>query len=134
MRLIRVIACPVTLLAAAWLLTPAQAQSPGNFSTLTTTGTATLNGDVLMCSGRPWLDVRCPSMSGGAVGDGSHDDTAAIQAAINTAVTNNWPVNIPAGTYKLTSRITIDYAGQAGNGFRLISHGASLVGRTLASG
>src|SRR5205823_2866768 len=92
MRLIRVIACPVTLLAAAWLLTPAHAQSPGNFSTLSTTGAATLNGDVLMCSGRPWLDVRC----NGAVGDGSHDDTAAIQATINTAVTNNWPVHIPA--------------------------------------
>jgi hypothetical protein len=25
----------------------------------------------------------------------------------------------------VTSRITIDYAGQAGNGFRLISHGAT---------
>jgi hypothetical protein len=112
----------------------ALAQSPGNFSTLSATGTATLNGDVLMCSGRPWLDVRCPSMSGGAVGDGSHDDTSAIQTAINTAVTNNWPVNIPAGTYKVTSRITIDYAGQAGNGFRLISHGATLDGRTIASG
>jgi hypothetical protein len=121
----------LAICVAAW---GARAQSPGNFSTLSTTGTATLNGDVLMCSGRPWLDVRCPSMSGGAVGDGSHDDTSAIQTAINTAVTNNWPVNIPAGTYKVTSRITIDYAGQAGNGFRLISHGATLDGRTIASG
>jgi hypothetical protein len=118
----------------AWLLTPALAQSPGNFSTLSTTGTATLNGDVLMCSGHPWLDVRCPSNAGGAVGDGSHDDTAAIQAAINTAVASNWPVHIPAGTYKITSRVTIDYAGQSGNGFRLISAGATLDGRTIASG
>ena len=67
----------------------ALAQSPGSFSTLSTTGTATLNGDVLMCSGRPWIDVRCPNMAGGAVGDGSHDDTGAIQTTINTAVTNN---------------------------------------------
>src|SRR5207253_11420823 len=52
----------------------------------------------------------------------------------NTAVTNTWPVSVPAGTYKLTSHITIDYAGQAGSGFRLISHGASLDGRTIASG
>jgi hypothetical protein len=70
MRLIRVIACPVTLLAATWLLTPAKAQSPGNFSTLSTTGAATLNGDVLMCSAHPWIDVRC---------NGAHDDTSAIQ-------------------------------------------------------
>ena len=32
---------------------------------------------------------------------------------INTAMTNNWPVHIPAGTYKVTSQLTIDYAGQA---------------------
>jgi hypothetical protein len=134
MRLIRVIACPVTLLAAAWLLTPAQAQSPGNFSTLSTTGAATLNGDVLMCSGHPWLDVRCPSNAGGAFGDGSHDDTAAIQTAIDAGIANNWPVHIPAGTYKITSRLTIDYAGQSGKGFRLISHGATLDGRTITAG
>ena len=80
------------------------AQSPGNFSTLTTTGpntlggATTLNGDALMCSGRPWIDVRC----NGAVGDGSHDDTSAIQSTINSAVANNWPAHIPAGTYKTT--------------------------------
>ncbi|MGH7093085.1 MAG: glycosyl hydrolase family 28-related protein, partial [Stellaceae bacterium] len=110
------------------------AQSAGNFSTLTTTGTATLGGDVLMCSGRPWIDVRCPGMAGGAAGDDSHDDTAAIQATINAAVTNGWPVRIPAGTYKLTAAITIDYAARASSGFRLISEGATLDGRSIASG
>src|SRR6516165_12580863 len=53
---------------------PSFAESPGNFSTLSTTGIATMGGDVLMCSGRPWIDVRC----NGATGDDSHDDTAAI--------------------------------------------------------
>jgi hypothetical protein len=112
----------------------ALAQSPGSFSTLSTTGTATLNGDVLMCSGRPWIDVRCPNMAGGAVGDGSHDDTSAIQTTINTAVTNNWPVHVPPGTYKVTAKITVDYAGQASNGFRLISEGATIDGRSIAAG
>src|SRR5438067_13487827 len=134
MRLTNVLASTVTLIAllipAPWLVTPAEAQSPGNFSTLSTTGAATLNGDVLMCSGHPWLDVRC----NGALGDGAHDDTAAIQTAINTAIANNWPVHIPSGTYKITSRITIDYAGQSGKGFRLISHGATLDGHTISSG
>src|SRR6202035_5159579 len=32
------------------------------------------------------------------------------------------------------SRIPIDYAGQSGKGFRLISHGATIDGRTIASG
>ncbi len=119
----------VALFAASAL-----AQSPGNFSTLTASGTATLIGDTLMCSGRPWLDVRCPGNAGGAAGDGSHDDTAALQAAFDTAATENWPVHIPAGTYKVTAALTIDYAGQASNGFRLISEGAVIDGRSIASG
>jgi hypothetical protein len=108
----------------------ALAQSPGNFSTLSTTGTATMGGDVLMCSGRPWIDVRC----NGATGDDSHDDTAAIQTTIGTAVTNGWPVHFSSGTYKITAPITIDYAGQAASGFRLISDGATIDGRTIATG
>ncbi len=116
------------------VVSAALAQAPGNFSTLSTTGTATLGGAALACSGQPWIDVRCPSMAGGAAGDDSHDDTAAIQTTINTAITNNWPVHIPAGTYKVTSGLVIDYAGQAGNGFRLISEGAAIDGATVASG
>ena len=108
----------------------ALAQSTGTFSTLSTTGVATLDGDVVMCSGRPWLDVRC----NGAVGDDVHDDTSAIQAAINTAVANNWPVHFPAGTYKVTSGLIIDYASQAAHGFRLISRGAVIDGRTIPAG
>ncbi len=118
------------LIAGVLVAWSALAQSPGSFSTLSTTGTATLNGDVLACSGRPWIDVKC----NGAVGDGSNDDTSAINTTIGTAVTNNWPVHIPAGMYKVTSLLTIDYAGQATNGFRLISRGATIDGRTIASG
>jgi hypothetical protein len=111
------------------LMRPAFSQSPGDFSTLTTSGAATLGGDVLMCSGRPWIDVRC----NGALGDDSHDDTNAIQTTINAAIANNWPVHIPAGTYKVTSSLTIDYAGQAARGFRLISGGAVIDGRAVAT-
>ena len=50
----------------------------------------------------PAVDRRqCPSMAGGAVGDGTHDDTAAIQAAIDAGIANNWPVHLSAGTYKV---------------------------------
>lgn len=62
MRLTHLVTSTVSLIAllisGAWPVTSARAQSPGNFSTLSTTGTATLNGDVLMCSGRPWIDVK----------------------------------------------------------------------------
>jgi Pectate lyase superfamily protein len=99
-------------------------------SSLNITGLSTLQGDVVMCSGTPWIDVRC----NGATGDGNHDDTIALNATISTAVTNNWPVHLPAGTYKVRSQITIDYGGQASKGFRLISEGAIIDGRTIASG
>lgn len=108
----------------------AKAQSPGSFSTLTTTGTATFGGDALMCSGRPWIDVRC----NGAVGDDTHDDTSAIQTTIDSAVANNWPMHIPAGTYKVTSGLIIDYASRAASGFRLTAQGAVLDGRSVAAG
>jgi hypothetical protein len=118
------------------LLISAWAQAPGNFSSLATTGpntlggTTTTEGDLIACSGRPWYDVKCA----GAVGNDATDDTAAMQNAIDTAVGNNWPLFIPAGTYKVTSRITIDYAGQARNGFTVISEGATIDGRSIPSG
>ena len=99
-------------------------------SSLNITGQSTLQGDVVTCSGHPWIDVRC----NGAVGDGNHDDTNAINSTISTALANNLPVRLTAGTYKVTSRIIIDYATQAGQGFRLISDGAVIDGRTIASG
>ena len=51
---------PASVFAVIFAVAPTSlAQSPGNFSTLSTTSTATLGGDVLLCSGRPWIDVRC---------------------------------------------------------------------------
>jgi len=99
-------------------------------SSLNITGQSTLQGDVVTCSGHPWIDVRC----NGAAADGNHDDTNAINRTISAAIANNWPVRLTAGTYKVTSPIIIDYATQAGQGFRLISDGAVIDGRTIASG
>jgi len=101
-----------------------------NGSSIDVTGQSTLQGDVVMCSGHPWIDVRC----NGAMADGNHDDTSAINSTISTAIANNWPVHLSAGTYKVTSPIAIDYASQAGKGFRIISDGAIIDGRTIASG
>ncbi len=43
----------------------------------------------------------------GAVGDGSNDDTAAIQAALNSGE----PVYLPAGTYRITATLNITING-----------------------
>ncbi len=43
----------------------------------------------------------------GAIGDGSTDDTVAIQAAIDAANSANGKVYAPEGTYKITSKIVI---------------------------
>lgn len=55
-----------------------------------------------MISGAP-LNVK----DFGAVGDGTTDDTAAIQAAINAVTSTQRTVYIPGGTYKVTSTLTI---------------------------
>jgi len=43
----------------------------------------------------------------GAVGDGVTDDTAAIQAALDSVGPNGGQIVVPVGTYKITGRITI---------------------------
>ncbi len=55
----------------------------------------------------PYTNVRCPPY--GATGNGTTDDTAAIQAAINAATASGCVVYIPAGEYKITSALT--YSG-----------------------
>jgi hypothetical protein len=89
----------------------------------------------LICSGNPWIDVRCPAGGQpGAVGDGMTDDTASIQAVLNAAVVNGWAVQFGNLTYKVTGRLTLDYQTRATTGIRLLSTGARLDGRTIAAG
>jgi hypothetical protein len=54
-----------------------------------------------------WVNIKSPAF--GAYGDGKHDDTAAIQAAIDYAFNNNLSaVYCPAGTYKVSNTIWLD--------------------------
>lgn len=67
---------------------------------------ASFSGDVFFKSGRPWADVRHPSF--GAKGDGTTDDTTAIQSAINTITAlGGGIVYLPQGTYLTTAALTI---------------------------
>src|SRR5690242_12359425 len=42
----------------------------------------------------------------GAVGDGTTDDTAAVQAAINAAIVSGGTVYFPSATYRINSQLT----------------------------
>lgn len=53
-----------------------------------------------------WVNVRSPAYSGGAKGDGTTDDTAAIQAALNTAPSGGG-VYLPAGVYVTSAPLTV---------------------------
>ena len=43
----------------------------------------------------------------GAIGDGSHDDTTAIQAALTAVSANGGAVYVPTGTYKISTTLQI---------------------------
>lgn len=72
------------------------------------------------------ISIKDARFAGGAKGNGTADDTAAIQAAINYAKANQVGcVEIPYGTYKITSRINI--LGNFGfGGIEIHGHGATI--------
>jgi len=54
-----------------------------------------------------WVNIKDPKF--GATGDGVHDDTAAIQAAIDYAFANgSTAVYCPVGNYKTSNTIWLD--------------------------
>jgi hypothetical protein len=67
----------------------------------------------------------------GAIGDGTTNSTAAIQAAINAAAVNNQLLYFPTGTYLVTDTLTI-YSGTTITGDQAWAFPASY-GPTLAS-
>ena len=100
-----------------WVHIPALAASN------TWTGTNQFSSDVYFRSGRPFADVK----AWGAVGDGSTDDTASVQAAL-TFIYSTYGGGIvffPPGNYKTTSPLTVK------GGTRLV--GASRIVTLLGS-
>ncbi len=81
------------------------------------------------CAANAWIDVRCY----GATGNGRTDDTAAVDRALAAALAADEPLFLPHGRFKLTRTLVIDYKRRSDTGFRLISMGAILDGRTIAS-
>lgn len=81
------------------------------------------------CAADAWIDVRCY----GATGNGSSDDTAALNRALAAALDADEPLFLPHGTFKLSRTFVIDYRKRSDTGFRLISMGAVLDGKTISS-
>lgn len=83
-----------------------------------------------------WYDVK--SATYGAVGDGTTDDTAAIQAAINAAEPVRGTVYFPPGTYKISAALDLDshyvarLTGAGGRGH--VNHGSAILKFTQAAG
>jgi hypothetical protein len=64
-------------------------------------GDKTYSNNVFVKGPSPWIDVKAY----GAKGDGSTDDTAALQSAINAVGSNGGTVFFPPGTYYIKSSI-----------------------------
>jgi len=73
--------------------------------------TAPFTGAVTRTSTSKWSDLVSVK-DFGAVGDGTTDDTAAIQAAINTGKR----IYLPTGTYYITNALTLTTPGQTFSG------------------
>lgn len=72
-----------------------------------------------------WIDVK----DYGAVGDGTTDDTTAIQAAINALPTAGGVVHFPKGIYKVMSTITV---GNGTNSLQSTRHNVALLGAAVS--
>ena len=88
-------------------LTGITASLSGTVSSTDVSYTAPFTGAVARTGNSKWADTVSVK-DFGAVGDGVTDDTAAIQAAIDTQKS----VYVPAGTYRLSDAVGCYYAGQ----------------------
>jgi hypothetical protein len=123
--------------AAPITFTESGSLQPASGQTITLTGTVTagsyqifdISASGLFAVGPHTQEVLATWF--GATGGGSVDDTAAIQAAINSRSTSGGTIRLLAGTYKTSAAITITTTGTilvgqefptiTGNGFTIIS-------------
>jgi hypothetical protein len=94
-----------------------------------TTGLYNKNGSSIT----PWINVKTDY---NAVGDGSTDDTTAINNAIYVANFYGWSLYFPAGTYKVSSALSIIYGGSSGTATKVFGDGrhSSIIAMSSATG
>lgn len=81
------------------------------------------------CPAASWIDVRCY----GATGNGASDDGAAINRALAAALATDQPLFLPHGTFRISRPLVIDYRTRSDTGFRLISMGAIINGKSISA-
>lgn len=91
----------LTLLGAAGIAVPASANLRQNAPPPSNPVMGVMNGVI---------NVKDPIYAGGAKGDGTTDDTVAIQTAINTASTDN-VVYFPTGVYVTSAPLVVKQSG-----------------------
>ena len=67
----------------------------------------------------------------GAAGTGSGDDSSAINKAATVAVARHVPLVLPAGRYRVTNPVNVDYAAAYDTGIEIISQGAIIDGAAI---
>lgn len=94
-----------------------------------TTGLYNKNGSSIT----PWINVKTDY---NAVGDGSTDDTTAINNAIYVANFYGRSLYFPAGTYKVSSALSIIYGGTSGTATKVFGDGrhSSIIAMSSATG
>ena len=115
-------------IGALALLTP-RAQADTAFSAFQFPATGTATGRTMPDRLAEIKNVK----DYGAVGNGTADDTAAIQAAVNNvsapfSSANRGTIFFPAGTYRITSPVTFELSANVRNIGFLGAHGAKLLG------
>jgi Pectate lyase superfamily protein len=101
------------------------------------TGELTVDGDLVVDGGQVVPSTACNVMQYGAVGDGTTDDTTAVQAAINAAAVGGGEVYLPNKTFKvagLVPKTRVKIRGDAWGKATLTASGADLfaLGSTYA--
>jgi hypothetical protein len=92
-------------------------------------GSAALACDATTVNVTRQADVTCY----GAAGTGNGDDSNAINIAATVAVARHVPLVLPAGRYRVTNPINIDYAAAYDTGIEIISQGAIIDGASIAA-
>jgi len=90
-------------------------------------GSAALACDATTVNVTRQADVTCY----GATGTGNGDDSNAINTAAKVAVARHVPLVLPAGRYRVTNPIVIDYAAVSDTGIEIISQGAIIDGASV---